>query len=129
MAPESVQRYWESLPSASIDAEGVLRLPVDVFTLGDSDLTRAVFVRPLVHELLFDEVWHVKNEEGMRGIVLTGTPGVGKPASFTTFCGASPSLWRRRTLGRLPWSSLRGKFGPRSGRPLATCSAREGPCS
>ena len=46
--------------------------------LGDPLLPSAIFIRPLVHQPLFDLLWRLQSQEGLKGLVLTGTPGTGK---------------------------------------------------
>ena len=78
-APSSVQRFWDVLPfiRASGTDNGTLRLPRGVTFLGDPKLPKLLFLRPKVYPLLFNLVKRLKRT-GTEGLVLTGTPGIGK---------------------------------------------------
>ena len=85
-ASAEAQRFWEVLPSVNIDAaDGMLRLPEGIFTLGDPTLPRLIYARPKVYSPLYDLV---RAEEVIDGAVLTGTSGIGKT------CFLYYVLWR-----------------------------------
>ena len=88
-APESIAAgaFWEALLSARVGSDDVLRLPPGVFMLGVPELPAEIYVRPKVYALLFDHVLDLK-KSGVKGLVLTGSPGIGKT------CFLYYLLWR-----------------------------------
>ena len=73
-----MQHFRKALPSAKIDDGVLFCLPRGILMLGDSELPQSVFLRPRVHEPLFDLILALQTNRGKRGFVLTGIPGTGK---------------------------------------------------
>ena len=79
-APESYQKFWQALhglEAVQVDGHQLLVLPEGAYLLGDPSLGSKMLSRTCYNTMM-SVVAHAGREYGIRKVILTGNPGIGK---------------------------------------------------
>ncbi|KAG5182393.1 hypothetical protein JKP88DRAFT_164594, partial [Tribonema minus] len=85
--------FWRALSSASVDADGCLKLPAGTWFMGNRDFGSAIYIRDCYCNLM-EQINKLVAARRVQRVVITGTPGIGKT------CYAFYWLWHLRQTGR-----------------------------